>query len=95
MPPPLRWSSTAVLPSIILLATSVVVARAGHLYLGSGRPVWNNDGDTPAPSSIPATSPSAATAPEMVASHLRRASLTVGDDRRTMTGNVDWVARVA
>ena len=20
--------------------------RAGHLYLGSGRPIWNNDGDT-------------------------------------------------
>jgi hypothetical protein len=19
--------------------------RAGHLYLGSGRPIWNNDGD--------------------------------------------------
>jgi hypothetical protein len=21
-------------------------ARAGHLFLGSGRPIWNNDGDT-------------------------------------------------
>jgi hypothetical protein len=20
--------------------------RAGHLFLGSGRPIWNNDGDT-------------------------------------------------
>jgi hypothetical protein len=20
--------------------------KAGHLYLGSGRPIWNNDGDT-------------------------------------------------
>jgi hypothetical protein len=22
--------------------------RAGHLYLGSGRPIWNNDGDSAA-----------------------------------------------
>jgi hypothetical protein len=21
-------------------------AGAGHLFLGSGRPIWNNDGDT-------------------------------------------------
>jgi competence protein ComEC len=22
------------------------MTKAGHLYLGSGRPIWNNDGDT-------------------------------------------------
>jgi len=22
------------------------ISRAGHLFLGSGRPIWNNDGDS-------------------------------------------------
>jgi hypothetical protein len=41
------------LPSYVLKKGATVrihtgrgMTKAGHLYLGSGRPIWNNDGDT-------------------------------------------------
>jgi hypothetical protein len=30
----------------VLIHTGRGTTRAGHLYLGSGRPIWNNHGDT-------------------------------------------------
>jgi Lamin Tail Domain len=30
----------------VRIPTGRGTTRAGHLYLGSGRPIWNNDGDT-------------------------------------------------
>jgi hypothetical protein len=32
--------------SSIVSAGRSSTRKAGHLYLGSGRPIWNNDGDT-------------------------------------------------
>jgi hypothetical protein len=36
------WGSGAT----VRIHTGRGTTRAGHLYLGSGRPIWNNDGDT-------------------------------------------------
>jgi hypothetical protein len=41
-----RASSYSLKGATVRIHTGHGTARAGHLYLGSGRPIWNNDGDT-------------------------------------------------
>jgi hypothetical protein len=41
-----RWRLSAQKGATVRIHTGRGTTRAGHLYLASGRPVWNNDGDT-------------------------------------------------